>query len=127
MSHQGACTAVDVGAIQGRNASATERVSFSGTGDFLKTVRERVQKNLSGSPARGDRRLQLKAVLILIWFFASFILLLNAGFVWLQILLCLSYGIAASAVGFNIFHDANHGAMSSSTRINQAVGMLASV
>jgi linoleoyl-CoA desaturase len=127
MSRQGACTAVDVGAMQARNASATERVSFSGTGDFLKTVRERVQKNLSGSPARGDRRLQLKAVLILIWFFASFILLLNAGLMWLQILLCLSYGIAASAVGFNIFHDANHGAMSSSTRVNQAVGMLASV
>ena len=127
MNQPGTHTAVDVGATQGRCENPTERVSFSGTGNFLKTVRERVHDSLSGSPARGDRRLQLKAALIFLWFLASFILLLNVGSVWLQILLCLSYGIAASAVGFNIFHDANHGAMSSSSRVNRAVGMLASI
>jgi linoleoyl-CoA desaturase len=38
--------------------------------------------------------------------------------VWAQILLGVSYGLAASALGFNVFHDANHGAFSSNPRVN---------
>jgi linoleoyl-CoA desaturase len=107
--------------------TAPQRVSFDGDGDFLRAVRQRVHDRLDGAAPKGDPRLQRKAVLILAWFITSYIAMLAAPSVWLQLFFCLSYGVAASAVGFNIFHDANHGAMSSNGRVNVAVGMLASV
>jgi linoleoyl-CoA desaturase len=96
-------------------------------GTYLATVRSRVSEKLAHKALRGDPRLQWKAVLIFAWFFASFIGMLVATQPWLQVLLCVSYGISASAVGFNIFHDANHNAFSSRKRTNLAVGMLTSV
>lgn len=103
-----------------------ERVSFDSDGDFLRAVRSRVHLALGDQKPAGDRRLQRKAVLILAWFFASFILLLSVRPVWLQMALWFSYGLAASAVGFNIFHDANHGAISPNRRTNLLVGFFAS-
>src|ERR1700759_3356826 len=104
-----------------------ERVAFHGDGSFLKAVRMRVESTLAGAALKGDPRLLRKAGLILAWFAVSYILILTVKSVWLQALLCVSYGLAASAVGFNIFHDANHGAMSSRQWVNVAVGMAASM
>ncbi|HEX4637168.1 MAG TPA: acyl-CoA desaturase [Rhizomicrobium sp.] len=92
----------------------------------MKTVRMRVHEALATGRLKGDPSLQRKSVLVAVWFLGSFALLFSVHSVWLQIALCFSYGLAASAVGFNIFHDANHGAISSNTRINTAVGMAAS-
>lgn len=103
-----------------------ERVVFDGRGEFLKTVRARVQDALAGRAPGADPRLQRKAALIAVWFLGSFALMLSVKSVWLQLVLCFSYALAASAVGFNIFHDANHGAMSSNRRINAMVAVLAS-
>ena len=103
-----------------------ERVVFEGPGEFLSTVRARVRDSLAGRAAGGDPRLQRKAALVAVWFLGSFILMLSARSVWLQLALCFSYALAASAVGFNIFHDANHGAMSSNHRVNMTVAVLAS-
>jgi linoleoyl-CoA desaturase len=105
--------------------NGSERVSFDGNGEFLRTVRSRVHLALGGKDAAGDRRLQRKAVLILVWFFGSFVLLLSVTSVWLQMALWFSYGLAASAVGFNIFHDANHGAMASGRSTNLLIGSFA--
>jgi linoleoyl-CoA desaturase len=93
----------------------------------LKTVRERVNAVLPPDLQKGAPCLQRKSALIAVWFLGSFILLLCAESVWGQIALCFSYGLAASAVGFNIFHDANHGAISSSRRTNIVVAILTSV
>jgi len=101
-------------------------VAFDGAGEFLKTVRLRVHAALASGQLKGAPRLQRKAWLVAIWFVGSFALLLSVQSVWLQVLLCVSYGLAASAVGFNIFHDANHGAISARRGVNEAVGMLAS-
>jgi len=103
-----------------------ERVVFDGEGEFLKTVRARVHEALQGHAPAGDPRLLHKAGLIMVWFLGSFALLLTVKSGWLQLLLCFSYGLAASAVGFNIFHDANHGAMSSNHRVNMGWAMLTS-
>jgi len=89
-------------------------------------VRARVHESLAGNAPGGDPRLLRKAALIMLWFLGSFALLLSVHAAWLQLILCFSYGVAASAVGFNIFHDANHGAMSSNQRVNWAIGALAS-
>jgi linoleoyl-CoA desaturase len=106
--------------------SRPERVVFDGTGEFLKTVRARVQDALAGHAPGGDPRLQRKAAFIAVWFLGSFVLFLNARSAWLQFACCFSYGLAASAVGFNIFHDANHSAMSPDRRVNVVIAVLAS-
>jgi len=103
-----------------------ERVVFDGTGEFLKTVRARVQDVLGGHAPRGDPRLLRKAAFVTVWFLGSFALLLSVNSAWLQLVFCFSCGLAASAVGFNIFHDANHGAMSSNQRVNFIIAVLAS-
>ena len=106
--------------------SRSNCVSFDGGGDFLKTVRARVHDALSAGRLKGDPKLQRKALLVGTWFLASFVLLFCVQSVWLQAVLCFSYGLAASAVGFNIFHDANHGAISSRRGVNVATAILAS-
>ncbi len=103
------------------------RVIFDGAGDFLKTVRTRVHEALATGAHRQNARIQHKAIFVAVWFVASFVLMLTVKSAWLQAILCFSYALAASAVGFNIFHDANHGTMASSPRINVMIGMLASV
>ena len=101
-------------------------VAFDGGGDFLKTVRARVHEALESGQLKGCPCLQRKALLVAAWFLASFVLMLCVKSVWLWALLCISYGLAASAVGFNIFHDANHGAISSRRGVNEAAAMLTS-
>jgi len=103
-----------------------ERVAFDGSGDFLRTVRARVQARLAGHAPEGCHRLHAKAAITLAWYLGSFALLLGVHAVWLQLALCVSLGLAASAVGFNVFHDANHGALSRDRRVNMAVAVLAS-
>src|SRR6478752_340126 len=95
-----------------------DRVAFDGAGDFLKTVRERVNTALPPDLQKGCPSLQRKSVLIAVWFLGSYIALFCVHSVWVQAALCFSYGLAASAVGFNIFHAANHGALSSCRRTN---------
>jgi linoleoyl-CoA desaturase len=101
-----------------RDSIRTQPVLFKGTGDFLKTLRERVNNHFAGKKRRDDPRLYRKASIIAVWFVGSYVLLLMAQSAWIQIALCLSYAFAACAVGFNIFHDANHGSFSSNQRVN---------
>lgn len=96
-------------------------------GTYLSTIRSRVGEALADKALRGDPRLKRKAALIFAWFFVSFVGMLAATPTWLQLLLCVSYGVSASAVGFNIFHDANHNAFSARKRTNMALGVLTSV
>lgn len=114
---------LDVGKQQARTPT---HVIFDGSGEFLQAVRARVREVVAGGATVGDPRLLRKALLIMVWFLGSFVLLLCIKSRWLQLMLCASYGLAASAVGFNIFHDANHGAMSCSRRVNLVWAMLAS-
>lgn len=109
-----------------RRANRRERIVFDGTGEFLTTVRARVHETLRGQALGGDPRLHRKAVLIAFWFLGSFALMLSVKSAWLQVAFCFSYGLAACAVGFNIFHDANHGAISQNSRANLVIAMLAS-
>ena len=113
--------------MSGQSKDRPERIVFDGTGEFLTTVRARVREALAGHASGGDPRLLRKAAFITVWFLGSFALLLSVKSAWLQLILCFSYGLAASAVGFNVFHDANHGAMSSSHRVNVFIAVLASI
>lgn len=103
------------------------RVIFDGAGDFLKTVRRRAQDALAAGPCAPNACIQRKAALVAVWFAASFVLLLIVKSAWLQVALCFSYALAASAVGFNIFHDANHGTMAAAPKVNAAISAIASM
>lgn len=103
-----------------------ERVTFDGSGEFLRTVRARVQASLADHAPEGDRHLHIKAAITVAWYLGSFAGILIAPAAWLQLVLCVSLGLAASAVGFNVFHDAGHGAMSRDRRINLGVAAFTS-
>lgn len=61
-----------------------------------------------GRPSVGDPRLQRKAMIILIWFGLSYAALLCAPAFWAALLASFSVALAAAAIGFSVFHDANH-------------------
>lgn len=94
------------------------RLVFSGRSDFNKTLRARVDAHFDGGKRRDDPRLQRKALIIALWFITSYVLILTTEAAWGQALLCVSYALAAAAMGFNIFHDSIHGSFSASSRIN---------
>jgi hypothetical protein len=65
----------------------------------------------AGRPSVGDPRLQLKAAIIVIWFGLSYAALLWAPSLSAALVATLSLAFAASAFGFCVFHDANHGTL----------------
>ncbi len=100
------------------------RVVFSGQNTFFTTLRLRVDAHFAGADRRDDPRLYRKAAIIALWFTASYVLLLTADTSLARALLCVSFAIAAGALGFNVFHDAVHGSFSSSRRVNRALSRL---
>jgi linoleoyl-CoA desaturase len=80
-----------------------------------------------GRPSIGDPRLKWKSALILFWFGLSYAALLSAGSLPLALLAALSLALAASALGFGIFHDANHRTLFTRPRANLHAARLCSV
>ena len=113
-----------MGRLQPESSSC---VRFDGAGEFLPAIRSQVNFALAPHLQKGNPVFWRKSVIVAGWFLASFCLMLTAKSLWLQLAFALSYGLAASAVGFNIFHDANHGSISSNQRVNTALAILTSV
>lgn len=102
------------------------RPRFAEESPFRRTLNARVRAHLAGQRAAGDPRLHRKAALILLWFFASYGLMLT-GLGWaVTVMAALSWGLAASAVGFNIFHDAGHGSFTRRRKTNLRWGWVTS-
>lgn len=89
-------------------ATSSSRLVFTGGGDFFATLRARVDQHLGDRRRDSDPRLYRKAGLIAAWFVTSYLLLLSARAGPVELLLLVSYALAACALGFNVFHDANH-------------------
>lgn len=90
-----------------------EMPAFAPRSAFWTEVRTAANEHLaaetvSGRPTVGDPRLQRKAAMILLWFALSYGALLLAPTLSAALLAALSLAFAASAVGFAVFHDANH-------------------
>jgi len=64
-----------------------------------------------GRPSTGDPRLKRKAAMIVVWFGLSYTALLFAPTLAAALVAALSLAIGASALGFSVFHDANHGTL----------------
>lgn len=98
------------------NQQASEIPSFAAKSAFWRELKIAANEHLAaeasrGRPSVGDPRLQLKAAIIMIWFGLSYAGLLFAASLPAALLLALSLALAASALGFCVFHDANHGTL----------------
>jgi linoleoyl-CoA desaturase len=89
---------------------------FAAKSAFWKDLKAAARDHLAaeallGRSSTGDPRLKQKAAIIVLWFGLSYgALLLSPTFV-AALLAALSLALAASALGFSVFHDANHGTL----------------
>jgi linoleoyl-CoA desaturase len=106
---------------------ASRRVHFQGDGGLHAAVRQKVAAELSRRrlPRWGGASMHAKTGLILGWFAVSYAGLLLLGGIsgWIAVALTVSLALATAGIGFSVMHDANHGAYSSSRRVNRAVGL----
>ncbi len=96
-----------------RTEACSQMPSFSKKSDFWRELKAEASEHLAakakdGRPSVGDPRLQWKAALIVSWFALSYAALLFAPFFLVVVLAALSLALAAAALGFGVFHDANH-------------------
>jgi linoleoyl-CoA desaturase len=94
-------------------AATARSVSFHAPGPFQADLRASVERyfTLTGRSPRGGWRLALKGAALLAWFSASWsLLVLGHPPWWLAVPLAVSLGLAWAGLGFDVMHDANHGA-----------------
>src|SRR3954468_22867755 len=98
------------------------RVRFGNGGAFHADLIRRVANYFEGSARsrHGGWRMVLKTCAMLAWLAASWALLMfGHPAAWQAVLLSISIGLAMAGVGFCVMHDANHGASTSSPRLNR--------
>ncbi|MCA1752510.1 MAG: fatty acid desaturase [Cryomorphaceae bacterium] len=95
--------------------------------DFNKTLRERVNAYFTdkGITPHANTNAIVKTIFMLTLYFAPFAALFIFGVtnLWIFFGLWVMMGFGAAGIGVNIMHDANHGAFSSSPRVNKIMGM----
>jgi linoleoyl-CoA desaturase len=104
------------------------RVTFQPPGPFHADARARVDDwfRVTGRSSRGGWRLGLKSAAIVGWFAASYgLLLLGHPSGWQAALLAVSLGLAWAGIGFDVMHDANHGASAKRPAWNKALAFSA--
>jgi len=119
-----------------RTNSAAESISqmpsFAARSAFWREMKAAASDHLAaeanrGWPSVGDPRLQRKAAVILVWFGVSYGALLCAQTISVALLAALSLALAASALGFGVFHDANHRTLFRRPAANLRAAQLCSV
>lgn len=98
------------------------KLSFAGDTGFHREVKRRVREYFehTGLSPRDNPRMYVKTAVLLLWFVASYVLLVFAATSWWQAtLLSLSLALAMAGIGFSIQHDANHGAYSDHRAVNR--------
>jgi linoleoyl-CoA desaturase len=99
---------------------------FAADPGFHAELKRRVSEyfRTTGLSPRDSPRMYLKTAVILLWFGASYALLVFGAATWWQgILLSGSLVLAMAGIGFSVQHDANHGAYSKHGSINHVLGM----
>lgn len=110
-------------------ASASDgggKLKFAGDSGFHGELKRRVVEYFerTGLSQRDSPRMYLKTAVLLLWFAASYALLVLMATTWWQgVLLSFSLALAMAGIGFGVQHDANHGAYSKRVAINRLMGM----
>jgi len=116
----------------GAAESISQMPSFAARSAFWREMKAAASDHLAaeanrGWPSVGDPRLQRKAAVILVWFGVSYGALLCAQTISVALLAALSLALAASALGFGVFHDANHRTLFRRPAANLRAAQLCSV
>ncbi len=107
-------------------AEQSKRPTFTRDEGFRRAVVREVHAYFAKADLSSfaDRRMYFKAAVTLLWFLGSYLALVFVATNWWQaILASASLAFATAVVGFNVQHDANHGAFSKSRRVNHVVGL----
>jgi linoleoyl-CoA desaturase len=106
----------------------TRSVRFTQQQGFHKTLNERINAYLRENkiPGRDVPAMYVKTAVIMVWWLGTYLLILLGNFPWwVNLALCLVWGLAIASVGFNVMHDANHNGYSNRPWVNRVVGFSA--
>lgn len=95
--------------------------------NFQDAVKERVAQwfEANGLSTHANRQMKLKSALHIICYFLAWALILSNQFQGFTLIFLFSiFGLIQGLMGFNISHDAVHGAYSASSKINRRLGYL---
>jgi len=101
------------------------KLQYSRDRSFQKELQSRVDRHMAatGRPRHGGARIHAKTALLLTWAVSSYWALLTLPTRWFEALpLAVSLGLAIAGIGFNVFHDGNHGSYSGSRKLNRLMG-----
>ena len=104
--------------------TSSKLVKFAKSDGFMQTLRQRVDAYFvdTKKSKRDQPGMYVKTAVILTWLVLSYVGLVFWASTWpAALMLSVSLGVAAAAVGFNIQHDGGHGGYSNSPLINQAM------
>lgn len=104
-----------------------ERIKFAKTQrDFVSTLNKRVNEYFSknGITRHGNRQMVIKTVFMFLLYLTPYVLVLtntiSSVFGLTSMVVLMALGLAG--IGLSVMHDANHGAYTRSTRINDFIG-----
>ncbi len=106
--------------------TSVKSIPFTKHFGFRKELNKRVEAYLKqkNKPMRDLPAMYVKTAVVMAWWLGTYLVIMLAGLpVWANALLCISFGLATAGMGFNIMHDAIHGAYSKSPVVNKIMGM----
>ncbi|MFM7024150.1 MAG: fatty acid desaturase family protein [Flavobacteriales bacterium] len=93
---------------------------------FFAELRERVDGYFKQNKIdqTGNFKLYLKTIVLMTTFIGLYITLVffTPAYAWLNVLLCVLFGVNVAAIGFNIMHDGAHGSYSNNKWVNEIMG-----
>lgn len=104
---------------------AIARVKYARSMGFRETLKSRVDAYFeqTGLSPRYDSRMYRKTLIVFLWTAASYVYLVFFSPHWaISFAAAVSLGFAMASIGFNVMHDGNHSAYSSSPGINALMG-----
>ena len=110
--------------MEGSQITQSTKLKIVNDSEFMKVLKTRVNDMLNGRPGKDDPRIYLKSFVILLWMFTSYMMIFISNVTFIQILGCLSFGVATGGLGFNLLHDSIHGSLSSNKKVNQFFSFL---
>jgi linoleoyl-CoA desaturase len=94
--------------------------------DFLPTVTKRVNEyfKANGISKHGNGEMFFKTAFMFALYFVPYALIMSqlSGNAWINLGLCIAMGFGLAGIGLSVMHDANHGAYSNKSWINDLVG-----
>jgi linoleoyl-CoA desaturase len=108
------------------STAASSKLKFSGSDAFHKAVKARIDRyfSMTRRSPRDCPQMYLKTAVVLLWFAASYCLLVFAPLTWWMALpIAASLGLSIASIGFNIQHDGGHRAYSDRPWVNRLMGM----